>query len=322
MSKSIVRKYLEKSTDIYHLVDENFLNGFREKQRDFMLMKYYEFYTIYCNKYHIKALSIDKFLLNAKRRKVKLIQVFCPYCGEIRVDIIMEPFSKIKKKLQYCNKCGKKSTSINIFFQLSSLIRIKEVHRAGYSILSNKYNEDKMRIITYDIMQMELVQLASILEKTLRDFYMDIAHIKYRSYGITYIDLLIQKNTNNDFMNFDKANDHYKKGLNINLKEYISSESRDNLLDLVNLRNVIVHNNGMIDEKFKNGKTFSRVSDMLEGNLIFVNEHYLQKYLVSVLELIKAIETEFYNVFNDQMNQLIASFYFNNEILCETADTD
>lgn len=27
MSKSIVSKYLEKSTDIYHLVDENFLRG-------------------------------------------------------------------------------------------------------------------------------------------------------------------------------------------------------------------------------------------------------------------------------------------------------
>ena len=106
-----------------------------------------------------------------------------------------------------------------------------------------------------------------------------------------------------------------KKGLNINLKEYISSESRDNLLDLVNLRNVIVHNNGMVDEKFKNGKTFSRVSDMLEGDLIFVNEHCIAKYLVSVLELIQVVETEFDNIFNAKMNQLIASFYFNNEIV-------
>lgn len=315
MSKSIVGKYLEKSTDIYHLVDENFLRGFGEKQGAFMLMKYYEVYKEYCNKYHVKKLSIDKFILNARRRKIKLIQICCPYCGEIRIDIRTESFSKIKKQLQYCSKCGKKSTSINIFFQLSSLIRMQEVHRDGYSTLSNKYNKDDMRIITYDIMQMELVQLASILEKALRDFYMDIAHIKYRSYGIRYIDLLIQKSTNNDFMNFDKANDHYKKGLNINLKEYISSESRDNLLDLVNLRNVIVHNNGMVDEKFKNGKTFSRVSDMLEGDLIFVNEHCIAKYLVSVLELIQVVETEFDNIFNAKMNQLIASFYFNNEIV-------
>lgn len=35
MSKSIVSKYLEKSTDIYHLVDENFLRGGWRKTRGF-----------------------------------------------------------------------------------------------------------------------------------------------------------------------------------------------------------------------------------------------------------------------------------------------
>ena len=53
---------------------------------------------------------------------------------------------------------------------------------------------------------------------------------------------------------------------------------------------------------------------MLEGDLIFANEHYIAKYLVSVLELIQAVETEFDNIFNAKMNQLIASFYFNNEL--------
>lgn len=54
---------------------------------------------------------------------------------------------------------------------------------------------------------------------------------------------------------------------------------------------------------------------MLEGDLIFVNEHCIAKYLVSVLELIQVVETEFDNIFNAKMNQLIASFYFNNEIV-------
>ena len=49
--------------------------------------------------------------------------------------------------------------------------------------------------------------------------------------------------------------------------------------------------------------------------MIFVNEHCIAKYLVSVLELIQVVETEFDNIFNAKMNQLIASFYFNNEIV-------
>lgn len=311
MSKSSIRKYLEKSTDVYHLVDENFLMGFDVKHRNFMVKKYYEIYKLYCDNHQMKALSIDNFLLNANRRKVKIIQVFCPYCGEVRVDIKMESISKIKS-LQFCSKCGKKSTSINVFLQLSSLIRMQEVHKAGYEVLARSYNQEDMKIIAYDIMQMELVELASVLEKTLRDFYMDIVHIKYRSFGIEYIDFLIQKNTNNDFMNFDKANVHYKRGIGIDLKDKISPECRSNLIDLINLRNVIVHNNGFIDEKFKNTKTFSRVEDLIEGELIFINIEQIDKYLRSVLKIIITVEKIFHDIFSAEMNKLIADHYFNN----------
>lgn len=38
MSKSIVSKYLEKSTDIYHLVDENFLRGGVEKNKGLLCL--------------------------------------------------------------------------------------------------------------------------------------------------------------------------------------------------------------------------------------------------------------------------------------------
>ncbi|MGN0142904.1 MAG: hypothetical protein ACI4AD_11805 [Roseburia sp.] len=313
MAKNIINKYLEKTTDIYHLVDETFLTGFGREQGSFMLMKYYEFYCSYCNKHNQKILSIDKFLLNARKRKNKIIQVCCPYCGKISMEMRIEPYSKLKKELQYCVECGKKSTAVNIFLQLSSLLRMQEVHNAGYSALVNKYSEEDMKIISYDIMQMELVELASILEKTLRDFYMDIAHIKYRSYGLEYIDVLIEKSTSNDFMNFDKANNHYKKGLNINLKDYVSCECKNNLVDLVNLRNTIIHNNGMIDSRFKKSETFLRVSDMVEGNLIFVKKDNINRYLGSVLELINAVEGEFDYIFNSQMNTLIANYYFNDK---------
>jgi len=52
----------------------------------------------------------------------------------------------------------------------------------------------------------EIVELTCILEKILRDFYMDIAHIVYKTNQVEYIERLIEKSTNNDFMHFDKAN--------------------------------------------------------------------------------------------------------------------
>ena len=141
---------------------------------------------------------------------------------------------------------------------------------------------------------------------------MDIAHIVYKTNKVEYIERLIEKSTNNDFMHFDKANNHYKKGLNINLQDKVSAECKKNLIDLVNLRNIIIHNNGFIDEKFKKTETFSRISHMINGNLVFIKDSDVDKYLGSTLELLLAIEEEFDRSFKEQMNMLIANYYFNN----------
>lgn len=108
------------------------------------------------------------------------------------------------KKMQYCTKCGKKSTAEYVFLQLSSLIRMKEVHNAGFQALSKNHDKETMEIFEYDIMQTEIVELTCILEKILRDFYMDIAHIVYKTNQAEYIERLIEKSTNNDFMHFVK----------------------------------------------------------------------------------------------------------------------
>lgn len=215
------------------------------------------------------------------------------------------------KKIQYCTKCGKKSTAEYVFLQLTSLISMKEVHNAGFQALRKKYDKGTMEIFEYAIMQTEIVELTCILEKILRDFYMDIAHIVYKTNQVEYIERLIEKSTNNDFMHFDKANNHYKKGLNINLQDKVSTECKKNLIDLVNLRNIIIHNNGFIDERFKKAETFRRISHMINGDLVFIKDEDAAKYLGSVLELLTAIEKEFDKNFKGQMHMLIANYYFN-----------
>lgn len=310
MRKSTLKTYLNKKTDVYHLVDQSFVSKFEEKQGAFMLMIYYEFYCSYCKKHNVEFQPIDKFLLNASKKKVKIIQVCCPYCGRIEILIEQKKMSEINQ-MQYCTKCGKKSTAEYIFLHLSSLIRMQVVHNAGFETLSKDHDKKTMEIFEYDIMQTEIVELTCILEKILRDFYMDISHIVYRTNQVEYIERLIEKNTNNDFMHFDKANNHYKKGLNINLQDKVSTECKKNLIDLVNIRNIIIHNNGFIDERFKKTETFSRVSHMIKGDLIFIKDVDVDKYVGSVSEILIAIEEEFDRCFKKQMNMLIANYYFN-----------
>ena len=55
-----------------------------------------------------------------------------------------------------------------------------------------------------------------------------------------------------------------------------------------------------------------RLSHMINGDLIFVKDSDVVKYLGSVLELLVVIEEEFDRNFKEQMNMLIANYYFNN----------
>lgn len=309
MAKSILQKYLSKPTSVYHLVDKKFISMFSETQGTFMLMYYYKFYCSFCNENKIKALPMDTFLLNARRRRIKLIQVSCPFCGNMELMIWDKPYSDFKSK--YCPNCGKCSTAENIFFQISALIRMQKVHMAGYDALKNDYNESDLKIISYDIWHMELVELTCILEATLRDFYTNLIYLKYKNYESSYIDDIIERCTNNDFMNIEKANRHYKSGLDVNFKELISDDCWKSLVDLVQIRNTIIHNNGMIDDKFEKSSTFSRIKDSIEGELIFVNTDMICMYLSCVLELFIEIEQVFDKLYREELPSLIANYYFN-----------
>ena len=50
---------------------------------------------------------------------------------------------------------------------------------------------------------------------------------------------------------------------------------------------------------------------MINGDLLFIKDEDVDKYLGSVLELLRAIEEEFDRSLKKQMNMLIANYYFN-----------
>jgi len=314
VNKINIRKYINDYTDVYHIVDEDFINKFAESQRAFMIMYYYGAYSSFCKNNNIRQLPIDTFLMNARRRKIKLIQICCPYCGNIDLRIENKSIIDLKAK-KYCVNCGKSSASENIFSQLGALIRMQEVYRAGYEVLEKKYDTDKLELICYDVFHMEIIELTCILEATLRNLYTEMIYIKYKNFKSSYIGDIIEKSTSNDFMNVEKANKHYKSGLNINLKEMISLECWNSLIDLVQIRNTVVHNNGMIDEKFTKSKSFIRIKSNIDGNLIFINSNMITNYLSNVLELIYSIKNEFDLMYNSEMPSLIANYYFNNHEL-------
>lgn len=113
-------------------------------------------------------------------------------------------------------------------------------------------------------------------------------------------------------MKIDKANQHYKKALNINLRSMIDDKTWFDLIDLVNIRNTIIHNNGMIDDKFKKTKTFQRIQDCICGDLIFLDEKEINNYLKQVTQIADIIGKAFEEKYSMLKYGLIANYYFNN----------
>ena len=301
---------MKNNTDIYHIVDENFISGFNGNHLTFMKNYYYKQYVSYCLSTKNKAVSEDYFFCNMRRHKIKLIQACCPYCGNFNILVTNGNLDSIEH-LKYCTACGKRTAAENAFTQISRLIRIDHFHEAGLKSIASQNEEKDIPILSYDIYHLELIELTSIIEVCLRDFFQSMIYLKYSNTYSGYINEILQKHIANDFMNVAKANKHLKKGLNIDLHSHLSTDCWNHLIDIVEIRNTLVHNNGMIDKRFIKSPSYARIKNYIKGNLIFLDREFIQKNLSNVINLISEVNTIFNKSFNTQKHSLIANHYFN-----------
>lgn len=315
---TLANKYRNEQTNVYCVVDQEFLSGFNSNQGPFMLFTYYNLYKCYCEKNGYRPNDMDVFLKNARRKRIKIIQQCCPYCGQVNIMFITESIKRCDS-MKYCVSCGKKSTSQIIFEEVAAFIRVNTVHRAGLQVLRETYTASD-EIMGCDVRLNEVVQLATILETTLREFYVDLVCMKHRCYQDEFLIASVRKQIKNDFMNIDKANEHYKKALDINLKDIISQDVRLSLKDLMEVRNIAVHNNGKIDEKFKRSNTYFRLRQCVKGDFIFIHPEIIAIFLSSVLELANAISAIYQNYFHKEKFSMISNYYFNLDNVNEIAE--
>lgn len=301
---------MKNITDIYHIIDEDFMSGFSNNHLSYMKEYYYNFYKLYCTQNNKTYLPKDNFYTNMRRHKIKLVQICCPYCGNMNILVAIGSLASIKS-LKYCTSCGKRSATENAYIHVSRIIRIQQFHEAGLQMLTKQNSTEDLTLMSLDIYQLELIELTSIIEACLRDFFISFVYLKYKDTRTKYINNIIEKNIANDFMNIEKANNHFKKALKINLRALLSQESWNRLIDIVQIRNTLIHNNGLIDNKFRNSNTYIRISKLIHGNLIFLDKESIKKYLETVTELLSEITRIFNEQYPLQIHSLIANYYFN-----------
>lgn len=312
----------EFKNEVYILVDEEYMSTFEGNQREFMKDFYYKSYCDFCSHRGRKPLTIDEFYSNMHRRRIQLFQVCCPYCGSINLVIHDKKISG-KGGYNYCHNCGRASAVENIKEQISRFMRIHNINTTGLKTMAIGRKESKEWLLAYDCYQMELISLASIIEVLLRDYFEALIFINNLGVSNSYIKKVIKKHTGNDFMNIEKANNNFKKAFGIDIKKALDTNIWLDLLDIVTLRNMMIHNNGRVDSQFKTTSTYIRNKDKVIGNLYKLEENDISKYLESVVLGIADISNLFLENYYNLRSKVIANYYFNsNDSVCENQEND
>jgi hypothetical protein len=302
---------LKSKNELYCLVDENYISEFDSSHQAFMKKIYYKSYSKFAKAIGSRRLSKSDFFKNMHRRRIKLYQLCCPYCGAI--EIIPEDRNwKNSGGLNYCCNCGRNST-INVCFEhLARFVRLSQIVDDGLSAKKKKYRDVEEWLIGYEAYQMELIALVSILEVVFRDYFEALLFINNLNNGSNeYIQKCIDKYMGNEFMLIEKTNEHYKKAFNIDIKRFVDADVWNDLIDIVNLRNIFVHNNGYIDERFRKSKSYDRLKSNVHGELYCLKKENTMKYFKSVATATLAITDCYYNEYYRLRRKAVANYYFN-----------
>lgn len=302
---------IKVKNEIYSLVDEEFLSYFSETHKKFMIDIYYEKYKDFCNHIGLKSHNKDVFLKNASRRRVSLYQLCCPNCKTIAIFCNDKRIHK-NSELNYCVNCGRGSIIDNIGIQISRFLRILEVNKIGIDELKKNNRDIEDWIIGFDCYQMQIIALATLIETFFREYFNSLMYINNFGTNNDFINKIISNYTRNDFMNIDKANEYYKKAFSINLKNEINKDIWDEMTDIIHLRNMMVHNNGLIDSKFESSSTYERIKDKINGKFCKLEKEDIDKYFTSVLKVINVVSTLFLKEYFNKRNIVVANYYFNN----------
>ncbi len=309
------------SNEVYVLVDEEYMSNFTGRHLEFMKEFYYKAYVEFCFHCKRKTLTMDEFYSNMRRRRIQLHQLCCPYCGSILLMIRDKKISGTAG-YNYCPNCGRASAVENIKQQVSRFIRIHGINRVGLKEFRKTHEDAEEWLLAYDCYQMELISLASIIEVVLRGYFEALLFINNLGIRNSYIKQIVQKHTGNDFMNIEKANNDFKKAYGIDIKGSLDKAIWLDFLDVVTLRNMMIHNNGRVDERFMTTSTYKRNKEKVIDNLYKLEDTDIAKYLESVILGIADISNLFLKHYYELRCKVIANYYFNasvndDEGICE-----
>ena len=299
--------------EIYSLVDEDYIAHFDNNHQDFMQNQYYNYYWNFCKTQKRRPLTYDLFFSNMHRRRVKIHQLCCPYCGSIRM-LIHDNRLNNSAGFNYCPHCGRGSVLENMSKNFYYYVNLHKFHEDSFRRINANNPNVELSFEKQNCARVELIELVTIIEVTLKEYFDALLYINNALVADMYINKLIQKSLGNDFMNIEKANIHFKKAFDLDIKSILPEAIWNNFIDIVAIRNVMVHKNGRADNKFKKTPTYARVKKLMDLDYFLIKGEDIDKYFDSVVQGLIDITNCFLSKYYAERNKVIANHYFNNPI--------
>ena len=113
---------------------------------------------------------------------------------------------------------------------LARFVRIKRMNRISIQAVAEHQPETEKWLLAYDCYQIEIIELASIIEVLFRDYFEALLFISCESKKDSFLEKIVRKYTGNDFMNIEKTNDIYKKAFGIEIRKNLNAETWDDVV--------------------------------------------------------------------------------------------
>lgn len=76
---------------------------------------------------------------------------------------------------------------------------------------------------------------------------------------------------------------------------------------------MMVHNNGLVDNRFTKSSTYKRWKDRVNTILIRIEEEDISKFVSSVINTVAVVSNLYLKEYYERRNKVIANYYFNGE---------
>ena len=280
----------------YFLINEEFLSHFDGKIKEDLSELAYKMYVSNCSK-KTKKLSKSQYF-TSKSTHYPVIFFYCPKCKSSQMCVSLG--IKNGESMKYCPYCG--DASMDHRFNLG-VEKVMNLFRLSLSIKDTPQSSKEVN-------QCIVTTLCSVYEVYLREFYADILNLRYVRGNYSLYNKFL-RDCKNDFISPGKTFDRFKKELQLNYKSIIGEQNYKALGLLSDYRNVIVHNNGICDDKF-----ISKYPDVERHSQILPSLKSLAALIHAVVDSANKLsviyEQQIYDAVVDYISERIQQYKYDN----------